>query len=92
MAEYKIEWTPEKIKALRKYLGVTQQELAEQLGMRQQTISEWETGVYKPRRSSQKFLSLIAERAGFYDVGEGATEGEGAEEDEKEDAETDEKA
>jgi DNA-binding transcriptional regulator YiaG len=88
MAEYKIEWTPEKIKALRKYLGVTQQELAEQLGMRQQTISEWETGVYKPRRSSQKFLSLIAERAGFYEVGEEAVEEEG----EGEDAETGEKA
>ncbi len=88
MAEYKIEWTPEKIKALRKYLGVTQQELAEQLGMRQQTISEWETGVYKPRRSSQKFLSLIAERAGFYEVGEEATEGES----EEEDAESGEKA
>ena len=83
MAEYKIEWTPEKIKALRKYLGVTQQELAEQLGMRQQTISEWETGVYKPRRSSQKFLSLIAERAGFYEVGDGTTE----EEEEKGDTE-----
>lgn len=84
MAEYKTEWTPEKIRALRKYLGVTQQELVEQLGMRQQTISEWETGVYKPRRSSQKFLSLIAERAGFYRVGREAIDEAGQGDEDKE--------
>lgn len=61
----KIEWTPESIKALREHMGLTQKALAEKLGMRQQTISEWETGMYKPRRSTSKYLVLIAERAGF---------------------------
>ena len=60
-----ILWNGELIKALRHHLGVTQAELAERLGMRQQTISEWETGIYLPRRSTSKFLTLVAEQAGF---------------------------
>jgi DNA-binding transcriptional regulator YiaG len=60
-----IEWTPDKIKALREHMGLTQEAFGEELGMRQQTISEWETGVYRPRRSTSKYLALVAERAGF---------------------------
>ena len=63
--EYVVEWDAERVKALRDHLGMTQQRLAEELGVRQQTISEWEVGVYKPRRSTSKYLTLIAERAGF---------------------------
>ena len=63
--EYTVEWTPGTIKALRGHLGMTQKQMADELGVRQQTISEWEVGVYIPRRSTQKYLSLIAERAGF---------------------------
>ncbi|GAI57527.1 unnamed protein product, partial [marine sediment metagenome] len=40
-------------------------ELAERLGTRQQTISEWEIGMYKPRGASVTLLSIIAERAKF---------------------------
>lgn len=60
-----VEWTSEKVKALRDHLGLTQAQFAEELGVRQQTISEWEVGVYQPRRSTSKYLALIAERAGF---------------------------
>jgi len=60
-----IEWTPETIKALREHMGLTQKALSEELGMRQQTISEWELGLYKPRRSTSKYLTLIAERCSF---------------------------
>jgi DNA-binding transcriptional regulator YiaG len=63
--EYKIDWKPATIKALREHLGMTQKQMADELGVRQQTISEWEVGMYIPRRSTQKYLSLIAERAGF---------------------------
>lgn len=67
--DYEVEWTPETIKALREHMGLTQKGLAEELGMRQQTISEWETGMYKPRRSTSKYLALVADRAGFaYEV------------------------
>ena len=54
------------MRALRKHLGYTQQELSDELGTRQQTVSEWETGLYQPRGASAKLLSLVAERAGFH--------------------------
>jgi DNA-binding transcriptional regulator YiaG len=60
-----VRWDAEQLKALRQHLGLTQQELAEELGTRQQTISEWETGRYQPRGSSATLLTLVAERAGF---------------------------
>lgn len=61
----RLEWDSEQINALRCHLGLTQRELAERLGTRQQTISEWETGQYKPRGASSTLLSIIAERAKF---------------------------
>ena len=65
----KVTWDRDGIRALRQNLGLTQQELADELGTRQQTISEWETGMYQPRGASSKLLTIIAERAGFrYEV------------------------
>jgi DNA-binding transcriptional regulator YiaG len=58
-------WDKENVQALRRHLGLTQQEMAEQLGTRQQTISEWETGMYQPRGTSVTLLTLIAERSDF---------------------------
>ena len=58
-------WNGELVKALRFYLGLNQTQLAEKLGVRQQTISEWETGVYTPGRAMSKYLSMVAERADF---------------------------
>jgi DNA-binding transcriptional regulator YiaG len=46
-------------------MGLSQDELAGELGTRQQTISEWETGQYRPRGASAKLLSIVAESAGF---------------------------
>ncbi|MBK9344647.1 MAG: helix-turn-helix domain-containing protein [Dehalococcoidia bacterium] len=39
-------WTAERIAALRSELGLTQSDMADGLGVRQQTASEWETGRY----------------------------------------------
>jgi DNA-binding transcriptional regulator YiaG len=58
-------WDSQQVRALRRHLGYTQQQLSDELGTRQQTVSEWETGVYQPRGASAKLLSLIAERCGF---------------------------
>ncbi len=69
-----MEWTAEMIRALRMHMGLSQQELASRLNMRQQTISEWETGLYRPRGGSVALLNLIAERAGFYDFLRGEEE------------------
>jgi len=46
-------------------MRLTQAKLAEELGTRQQTISEWETGMYQPRGTSATLLTLVAERSGF---------------------------
>jgi DNA-binding transcriptional regulator YiaG len=65
----KSQWDADGIQALRRHLGLTQSELSEELGTRQQTVSEWETGMYKPRGASAKLLSMIAEKARFkYDA------------------------
>ena len=61
----RLRWDNERIQALRCHLGLSQRELADRLGTRQQTISEWETGMYKPRGTSATLLSIIAERAKF---------------------------
>jgi DNA-binding transcriptional regulator YiaG len=65
----KSQWDADGIQALRRHLNLTQSELSAQLGTRQQTVSEWETGMYKPRGASAKLLSMIAEKARFkYDA------------------------
>ena len=64
-------WNASLIEAVRQHRGLSQVELAAELGVRQQTVSEWETGAYAPSRASSKHLGLVAERAGFlYEVGE----------------------
>ncbi|MCX7596727.1 MAG: helix-turn-helix domain-containing protein [Fischerella sp.] len=66
-----INWNSETIKALRLQMGLSQKEFAEELGVRQQTVSEWETSVYEPTRATSKLLSMVAEKAGFkYKTGE----------------------
>lgn len=66
----KANWDSENIRRLRQHMGLTQSELADELGTRQQTISEWEVGMYQPRGTSTRLLSIIAERANFkYDAG-----------------------
>lgn len=60
-----ITWDGERIRAMRLHLDMTQQEMGEELGTRQQTISEWETGLYNPRGASATLLNIVAERAGF---------------------------
>jgi DNA-binding transcriptional regulator YiaG len=67
----KRQWSKEEVRALRQHLNLTQVKLAEELGTRQQTISEWEKGMYRPRGASATLLSIIAERSGFtYKAGE----------------------
>lgn len=68
-------WDAARLRALRRRLGLTQQALADELGVRQQTVSEWETGIYRPRGASARLLGIVAERAGFvYEPGSSAPE------------------
>jgi DNA-binding transcriptional regulator YiaG len=65
MAKRRPAWDAGKIRALRQHMGLTQDAMAQELGTRQQTISEWETGLYQPRGLSERLLGMVAERAGF---------------------------
>ena len=58
-------WDAAKVRALRAHLGLTQQLFARMLNVRQQTVSEWEKAIYRPRGATVKLLNMIAEQAGF---------------------------
>lgn len=71
-AEYKIQreageikWDATAIRALRLHMNLTQSQFAAAIGVRRQTISEWENGVYAPDRSTMKHLGLVAEKETF---------------------------
>lgn len=53
------KWTGKLIKAERLKLQISQAELAHRLGCRQQTISEWELGMYAPKNAYQRILSIV---------------------------------
>lgn len=52
-------WDAESIRRARKARNLTQAELAEGLGCRQQTISEWELNMYAPKNAYQKLLTMF---------------------------------
>jgi DNA-binding transcriptional regulator YiaG len=58
-------WDSASVRRLRHHMELTQEQLADELGVRQQTVSEWETGAYRPRGASERLLTIVAERAGF---------------------------
>ena len=61
-----MDWTPERIRALRKHLGLNQTEMAAKLGYsRQQSVSELEKGKHAPIPQIYIILSMLAEQSGF---------------------------
>lgn len=65
----KYDWSATSIRALRQHLDMTQQEMSEELGVRQQTVSDWELGYHQPRGGMARLLTIVAERAQFgYDT------------------------
>ncbi len=60
-------WTAADVATLRRRLRLSQAALAERMGIRQQTVSEWETGRYQPRGASAKLLTMLAEEVAPYD-------------------------
>lgn len=74
---YGPKWDADGIRALRRHMRLSQDALAQELGTRQQTVSEWETGRYRPRGASVRLLGIVAERAGFeYTAGSRREEGQ----------------
>jgi len=60
-----IIWNGVMIEALRRHMKLNQFQFAAEIGVRQQTVSEWERGKYQPKRSMSKLLTMIAERIKF---------------------------
>ena len=56
---------PEKIKAVREKLLVTQEELAKELGVTPITICRWETGKVEPSMKAKKAIRDLCERKGL---------------------------
>jgi transcriptional regulator with XRE-family HTH domain len=61
----RFEWDAERVRSLRRHLGLTQRQFADEINTEQQRISEWETGVHQPSRLTATLLSMVAERSGF---------------------------
>jgi DNA-binding transcriptional regulator YiaG len=57
-------WTSDTIRIARKAKRMTQSELAFALGCRQQTISEWELGMYSPKNAYQQLLNQFFAKDG----------------------------
>jgi DNA-binding XRE family transcriptional regulator len=53
-------WNKDTVRELRQKLKLTQMEFARTLGCRQQTISEWEQGIYVPANAYSKLLDSLA--------------------------------
>lgn len=63
------EATPEGwVRNLRRRSGLSQAAFARRLGVRQQTVSEWETGRYAPRGASLTVLRMFEEEIAPYDA------------------------
>ncbi len=48
------------LKRRREELGLTQRDIALALGKTDQTISNWETGIYEPKMTPREFKKLCA--------------------------------
>jgi DNA-binding transcriptional regulator YiaG len=59
-------WDDKKVAGLRYRLGMSQAEFSRRLGVRQQTVSDWETGQHTPKGASARMLSLLAEGSAPY--------------------------
>lgn len=58
-------WDAQRVRALRYFLRLTQEEFSQRLGTRQQNVSEWERGKHRPRGMSIIMLDKLANEAGF---------------------------
>lgn len=63
-----IQWDGVEIRALRAHMSLNQSGFADVLGVRQQTVSEWEKSAYLPTRATARHLTRVAEEAGFFNA------------------------
>ena len=69
---YSRNWDADTVRELRSRMRLTQQQMARRLGIRQQTVSEWETGLYAPKGASVTLLRMVSEESDTsYNTGSG---------------------
>ena len=68
------DWPGERVLRLRRRLRMSQGEFARWIGVRQQTVSDWETGQHAPQGASRRLLSMLAEERAPYEAGSGTWE------------------
>lgn len=56
-------WDKDRVRNLRRKLEMTQSEFAAALGCRQQTVSEWEIGLYAPANAYGRLLDRMDQTA-----------------------------
>ena len=61
-------WDGGEVHRLRRRMGVSQQELAALLGVRQQTVSDWERNLHAPQGAARRMLSVVAEERASYET------------------------
>lgn len=52
------------VKKLREFLGITQSEFAQELGISKLTVSQWETGYRKPSSLASRAMTMLKELRG----------------------------
>lgn len=57
---------PKEVKKIRAFLGLTQKELAFELGVNRLTVSHWEIGFRKPSSSAVKAMQMLKELMSGY--------------------------
>jgi transcriptional regulator with XRE-family HTH domain len=66
-------WTAQRLRDLRLHLGWTQAQMADELLVRDATISGWENNKTMPRRMFYRALRELAERSGFQEKSDGSS-------------------
>ncbi len=59
------EELPKKIKAIRQYLKLSQEELAHKLGVSFTSVNRWENGQTKPSKLARKQLEALCKECGY---------------------------
>lgn len=59
----------QRLKARREEMGLTQEELANKLGCKQQTVAAWETGMNKPNTDALTILADALDCSADYLLG-----------------------
>ena len=73
-SEHGANWPAERVLRLRRRLKMSQGAFARWIGVRQQTVSDWETGLHAPQGASRRMLSMLAEERAPYEARSGTWE------------------